>query len=295
MKIEIQDSTEKILSLGDHMRRQNSLLFGCLLAFLVVACTVQISADERSNRLIAKLETGKPVFGVLAGAIAAPRIAKVLGTSDLDFILADLEHEVHDFGALRQFVLGVNDFSQRYRTEARPAPSVLVKLGHRAEWDARYEIAEALKVAPTVGVCVPFVESRAGLEKVISAVRQAETSALAGLNVPKNIREPWPFHSDGELFVIAMIESEEGAKHAKEIVETPGVGAIWAVHVSDEDTTRILKMCKENGVIALIEANPIDVKAKVDAGYQMILLGWDFELLDIKLSESITKMRSILR
>lgn len=276
------------------MRQQNSLLYGCLLAFLIVACAVQISADERCNRLIAKLETGEPVIGVLAGAMAAPRIAKVLGTSDLDFILADLEHEVHDFGTLRHFVLGVNDFSERYRGEAKPAPSVLVKLGHRAGWDARYEIAEALKVAPTVGICVPFVESRADLEKVISAVRHAETSALAGLNVPKEIREPWPLHSNGELFVIAMIESDEGAKHAKEIVETPGVGAIWAVHVSDEDTTRILEMCKDNGVIALTEATPDDVKAKVEAGYQMILLGWDFELLEKEINETVTKMRSIL-
>jgi hypothetical protein len=48
-------------------------------------------------------------------------------------------------------------------------------------------------------------------------------------------------------------------------------------------------------VIALIEANPEDVKAKVDAGYQMILLGWDFELLERELSETIKKMKSALR
>lgn len=278
------------------MRRYNSMLLGwCLMAVLIIGCTVQVSADERSNRLIAKLETGKPVIGILAGAIAAPRIAKVLGTSDLDFILADLEHEVHNFGTLRQFVLGVDDFSLRYRGEARPAPSVLVKLGHRAGWDARYEIAEALKVAPTVGVCVPFVESRADLEMIISAVQHAETSALAGMNVLKKNREPWPLDPDGELFVVAMIESEQGVNHAQEIVETPGVGAIWAVHVTDEDRTQILKMCKKKGVIGLIEANPEDVKSKVDDGYQMILLGWDFELLQRELSETMKKVQSALR
>ncbi len=277
------------------MKLRNSVLLGCLLGLLVAGYTSQIFADERANRLIAKLETGKPVIGVLAGAMAAPRIAKVLGTSDLDFILADLEHEVHDFGTLRHFILGVNDFSQRYRGEARPAPSVLVKLGHRAGWDARYEVAEVLKVAPTVGVCVPFVESRADLEKIISAVRHAETTALAGMNVLKKIREPWPLDPKGELFVVAMIESEEGVRQAQEIVETPGVGAIWAVHVPDEDLARILKMCKEKGVIALIEANPEDVKAKVDAGYQMILLGWDFQLLERELRKTVKKMRSVLK
>ena len=277
------------------MRLRNSVLLGYLVVLLLVGSTVQISANERANRLIAKLEAGKPVIGVLAGAIAAPRIAKVLGTNDLDFILADLEHEIHDFGTLRQFVLGVNDFSRRYRGEENPAPSVLVKLGHRAGWDARYEVAEALKVAPTVGVCVPFVESRADLEKIISAVRHAETTALAGMNVLKKIREPWPLDPKGELFVVAMIESEEGVHHAQEIVETPGVGAIWAVHVPDEELARILKMCKEKGIIALIEANPGDVKAKVDAGYQMVLLGWDFQLLERELRETVQKMRSVLK
>lgn len=277
------------------MKLQNSIRPVLLMTLLIVGYTVQVSASERVNRLIAKLETGKPVIGVLAGAIAAPRIAKVLGTSDLDFILADLEHEVHDFGALRHFVFGVNDFSQRYREEARPAPSVLVKLGHRAGWDTRYEIAEVLKVAPTVGVCIPFVESRADLEKVISAVRHAETSALAGINVPKEIREPWPLDPHGELFVVAMIESVEEAQNAQEIVETPGLGAIWAVHVSDEDLEKILKMCKEKGVIAMIGADPEDVKAKVDAGYQMITVGWDFQLLERELQETVQKMQSMLK
>lgn len=277
------------------MRLRNSVLLACLVCLLVAGCSSPMFADERANRLIAKLEAGKSVIGVLAGAIAAPRIAKVLGTSDLDFILADLEHEVHDFGTLRHFILGVNDFSQRYRGEAKPAPSVLVKLGHRAGWDARYEVAEVLKVAPSVGICVPFVESRADLEKVISVVRHAETTALAGMNIPKKIREPWPLDPKGELFVVAMIESEEGVRQAKEIVETPGVGAIWAVHVPDEDLAGILKMCKDKGVVALIEASPEDVRKKVDAGYQMILLGWDFQLLERELSETVKKMRSVLK
>jgi 2-keto-3-deoxy-L-rhamnonate aldolase RhmA len=238
------------------------------------------------------LERGETVIGVIGGSMAAPRIAKVLGTSDLDFILADLEHEVLDFGVLRQFVLAVEDFNRRFREDGRNAPTVLVKLGHRAGWDPRYEVAEALKVAPTRGVCVPFVESRADLEKVISAVRYAETSALAGMNIPRGVRQPWPLDPKGELFVIAMIESEEGAQHAKEIVETPGVGAVWAVHVSEEAAARILKLCREKGIVAATEATSEDYQAKVEAGYRMIILGWDFELLEKELGETLRIMRS---
>ncbi len=115
------------------------------------------------------------------------------------------------------------------------------------------------------------------------------------MNVPKEIREPWPLDPNGELFVVAMIESEEGAQNAQEIVETPGLGAIWAVHVSNEDLEKILKICKEKGVIAMIGAGPEDVKAKVEAGYQMITVGWDFQLLERELQETIQKMRSSLK
>ncbi len=277
------------------MKLRNSVFLGCLVALLVAGHTFLFSADERANRLIAKLETGKPVIGIRATGMAAPQIAKVLGTSDLDFIFAGVEHGVPDFNTLRHFVLGVNDFSQRYRREARPAPSVLVKLGHRAGWDARYEVAQALKVAHTVGVCVPFVESRADLEKVISAVRHVETTALAGMNVPKEIREPWPLDPKGELFVVAMIESQEGMRHAQEILETPGLGALWAVHVTNEDQARLLKMCKEMGIIAATGAGPENVKAKVDAGYQMILLGNEIQMLERTLTDTLQKMRSALK
>jgi len=33
----------------------------------------------------------------------------------------------------------------------------------------------------------------------------------------------------------------------------------------------------------------------VDAGYQMILLGWDFQLLERELRETVQKMRAILK
>jgi len=69
------------------------------------------AAESRANPLIARLAEGTPVIGVRTGAIAAPRIAKVLATSDVDFIIADVEHEVYDFNTLRYFLLGVQDFS----------------------------------------------------------------------------------------------------------------------------------------------------------------------------------------
>lgn len=253
------------------------------------------AAEQRANRLIALLEAGKPAIGVWTGALAAPRIAKVLATSDVDFIVADVEHDVLDFQALRRFLLEIPDFSLRFRTEPRPAPVVLVKLGMRGTWDPRYEIAETLKLGPAAGVWIPFVESRADVERALAAVRNAETSALGGLNVPRESRDVWPLNPKGELLLVAMIESEAGVRNAREIVETPGVSAIQTVHIPDADAARILKMCLERGVVAATDAEPEDVRAKLDAGYRMLSVGWDFDLLRRGLSDTVKGVRSAVR
>src|SRR3989304_5464666 len=147
-------------------------LYAFAFTALLLLASAIAAAQGRVNRLISILETGAPAVGVWTGATAAPRISKVLATSDVDFIVADVEHEVYDFPTLRRFLLQIEDFSRRYRAESREAPTVLVKLAHRAGWDPRYEIAESLKVGPAMGVWIPFVESASDLELAISAGRR---------------------------------------------------------------------------------------------------------------------------
>lgn len=79
--------------------------------------------------------------------------------------------------------------------------------------------------------------------------------------------------------VVAIIETEEGVRHAQEIVETPGLSALETAHIPDADAERILKMCQRRGVVPAVNATPEDVKAKIDSGYKLIIMGWDFDLL----------------
>lgn len=195
------------------MRTFARTFVGIFILLIVIGLFRQLpAAEERANRLIALLEAGKPAIGVWTGALAAPRISKVLATSDADFIVADMEHDIYDFSALHRFLLEIQDFSNRFRAEPRPAPVVLVKLANRGTWDPRYEIAESLKVGPAMGVWIPFVESRADVERAISAIRNAETSALEDLNIPRERRDIWPLNPKGELMLVAMIETETGAR-----------------------------------------------------------------------------------
>jgi 2-keto-3-deoxy-L-rhamnonate aldolase RhmA len=270
-----------------------------LIAVLGLASRGLRAADEPQNNVISLLAAGKPAVGIWTGAIPAARIAKVLATSDADFIVADLEHDVYDFRALHSFLLEVADFHHRYRTQARPMPNVLVKLAHRGGWDPRYEISEVMRVGPTAGVWVPIVESRAETERIVSTFNQAEQSGFEGLNLPgqgghTGVSPLWPTNPKGQLMVVVMIETDEGVRHAEEIVSTPGLAAVHVVHLSEPDNDKILKLCQKYHVVAAIDATPDDVKSRVAAGWRLISLGWDFGMLQKQLGDTLKATRSAI-
>jgi len=282
------------------MKLRTIMKASLILLFLTTVLGAAVpAADDPQSNLIALLAAGKPAIGVWTGATGAPRIAKVLATSDADFIVADIEHDLYDFRTLHSFLLEVADFSARYRAQPRPAPAVLVKLAHRAGWDPRYEISETMRVGPATGVWVPQVESRAEMERAISEFQQSEQTALEGVNASDQgghtrVSPLWPLNPKGRLMVVAMIESEEGVKNAREIIETPGLAAIHTVHVSDADAQKVLQLCLEHKVIAGIDANPGNVQAKLAAGYKLISLGWDFGMLQRQLGDTVKAVRSAM-
>jgi 4-hydroxy-2-oxoheptanedioate aldolase len=272
-------------------------MWGVAFAF-VLGSVFSASAAERVNRLIELFEAGKPAIGMYVGA-RAPNMARVMGTSGLDFIIIDMEHGIYDYREVHQYMMDVQD-GPRYGwgEPGTPLPSLLVKIGHRGTWDPRHDIAQSFKTGPVVGIFVPFVESRADLEKAISAARVPEILQLEGIP-PEERRERldvWPLHPKGELLVVAMIESEKGIQNAREIMETPGLGVFHMAHVPERDMERLLQMCLDRGVICgREELDPGKVKQWIDAGYKLIDLGWEYRMFQRKLSESLTRIRSSLK
>jgi 4-hydroxy-2-oxoheptanedioate aldolase len=270
-----------------------------VLAFFILSLISSHSsfAAERANRLISIFESGKAAIGMYIGA-RAPNMARVVGTSGLDFIIVDMEHDVYDYGEVHQYMMDVQDAPRHgWGRPGTPLPSILVKLAHRGTWDPRHDIAHSFKTGPVVGVFVPFVENRADLEKAISAARNPEMLQLEGISA-KDRRERldvWPLNPKGELLVVAMIESEAGIRNAREIMETPGLGVFHIAHAPEPDTERMLHMCLERGVICgREETDPAKVKQWVDAGYKLIDLGWDYRMYQRELNESLKTIRSSL-
>ncbi len=272
------------------------LVIGVICGGLALMPSMQ-AADESQNNLIQMLTAGKPAIGIWSGTTPATRATRVLATSDADFIVADIEHEIYDFPTLHRFVLEVADFSARYRATPKPMPAVLVKLGHRGGWDPRQEIAETMRVGPVTGVWVPIVESGAEMARIVSTFSQSEQTALEGINVSDQgghtgTSPLWPLNPKGRLMVVAMIETDEGVKNAESIIRTPGLAAVHAVHLSDADAAQVLKLCLQYHVIPAIDASPTNAKAKIAAGYKMLSLGWDYGLMQQKLTENMKAVRA---
>jgi 4-hydroxy-2-oxoheptanedioate aldolase len=281
------------------MRTWAAAVVALFLIGLGASVEPRAQSGEALNNVVSLLASGKPALGVWTGAVPATRIAKVLATSDADFIVADLEHDIYDFRSLHSFLLEIADFHHRYRTVSRPMPNVLVKLAHRGGWDPRYEISEVIRVGPAAGVWVPIVESRAETERIVSTFGQAEQSGFEGMNLPgqgghTGVSPLWPVNPKGQLMVVVMIETEEGVRHAEEIVSTPGIAAVHVVHLSEPENEQILKLCQKYHVVGGIDATPADVKARVAAGWRLISLGWDFGMLQRQLGDVLKTSRDAL-
>jgi 4-hydroxy-2-oxoheptanedioate aldolase len=259
-----------------------------LAAALASLPTSPAHAADHANPLINLLAAGKPAIGVWTNIDASARATSILATSDADFLVADMEHDIYDFSTLQTFLLRVQDASHRFRAKPRVAPAVLVKLAHRATWDSRYDISASLKAGLAYGVWVPYVENRADLERAISAVRGVESR---NFGPDRAARDVWPLNPKGEIVVVAMIESAEGVKNAEEIISTPGVTAIEPVHLSDADTARIVELCKAKGVFAATTVPPAKTKESIAAGYRLISAGWDSGLLQTAVTGTLEAMR----
>ena len=155
-----------------------------------------------------------------------------------------------------------------------------------------------MRVGPALGVVIPIVENRGEVEEAVATFHQAEQAGLEGMNVTAQgmhtgVSVLWPQNPAGHAMVVAMIETEEGARNAEAIISTPGLSAVHVVHLSDADDAKILARA-ESHVVAGIDATPQDVRAKVAAGWRLISLGWDFDMLKKQLDDTIKSVRGAI-
>ncbi len=126
--------------------------------------------------------------------------------------------------------------------QQRLAP--LVRIPAEGDQDVRWIIKQVLERG-AMGIIVPQVENAAQATKVIQAVRYPQRRSAEyptptgrrgfagaprtwGLSVLDYIEvaDVWPLNPRGELFVMPMIENEDGVRNVDAILQVPGVGGV---------------------------------------------------------------------
>jgi len=270
------------------------------------AVTLAAQDGVRLNRTIELLESDRPAFGVLSFDYSLVS-ARTLASSDLDFIIIDMEHAPYDVERLQTFLLGMTDKRQiEEKGNLQPNVVPFVRVPATGPEEVLFQAKQVLDVG-VFGVMYPSIGTREEAEHAVAATRypQArgaadfEPAGLRGRN-PTNAMwfwgvrdyqqraDVWPLDPQGELLAIIQIETPEGVDNIDEIVSVPGVGVIF---IGPSDLTAsmgfppgdeveqaiqtVLRACLASGVPCAITTGAGTVEQRISEGFRFVTVGTD--------------------
>src|SRR5688500_3755156 len=211
-----------------------------LLAVLLLG--VWISADfvaaqgkpVRINGAIDKLMSGKSLAGAIIYDFSLYEAAQ-LASSDLDFIIIDMEHRGLDFERLESFLFGtINkaEIAKQGNLQVRVPPIVRIPTYGRAPSEA---IVKQVLDMGAFGIMFPAIENK---EQALEAVSAARYPQLRGSKYPNPVgrrgngnrpatccwrgsrpeyggrADGWPAHPDGDQALVPQKERLQALKSA---------------------------------------------------------------------------------
>ena len=287
-----------------------------------------VSAQEagvRLNRTIEKLQKGDSVVGAIMYDFSL-YAARQFGSSDLDFIILDMEHQAMDFERLQTFFLGMTDkasIARQGNLQVRVPPLVRIPTYGR---DLNEAIVKQVLDLGAFGIMFPAIETR---EQALEAVRSARypprkgsphpepigmrgngnmpAAWFWGLSRPEYSRraDTWPVNPQGELLLLLQIETAEGVKNINEIIKVPGIGVIfvgpndlsYSLGVADGAPEHeaaiqtVLKACLANNVPCAVTVDADDVVQRMKQGFKMLSLGSGG--LEVQMDNALKAARTI--
>jgi 4-hydroxy-2-oxoheptanedioate aldolase len=200
----------------------------------------------RFNGFIDVLERQEFAFGSFVRC-GDKRMAADIGDSSFDFALIDMEHEgmdLPDLGDTMQWLI-----SRRQAARGgllTPTPLVRVPIN---PWEGNHWVIQQVLDYGAFGIVAPRIGTAAAAEAVVTSARYAQGkdsayplpaghrgvwNELAGRywgvrDFPDYLAKAdvWPLNPDGELLVVVMIEDARGVGNIEEILQVPGVGAVY--------------------------------------------------------------------
>jgi 4-hydroxy-2-oxoheptanedioate aldolase len=298
---------------------QKCLLVSFFIGFAILFISTVSQSQERYNQTIAKLKEGKPVFGIWSSN-RDPRMARTIGTSKIDYVIYDVEHQPFDMHNFHQFVMNLRAPDGKFRV----TPIIRIgSYGREIQYN-NWIVKQALDLG-AMGIVFPHIDTPEMAREAVVSMRYpslknspyaepaghrgwAPSQAMAAWNISTaeyaKRADVWPLNPDGELLMIALIESPEAIGNLEKILSVPGVGAVFigpsdlqnnmgyrgqgvtmpgaggkpadtVVPEAEKLIQKALAACKARNFPTAILTNSLDVKARVEQGANMPTIGAD--------------------
>ncbi len=255
---------------------------------------------KRESRLKRVLAEGRRAAGTMVFEFNTPGIGRLLESTDVDFVIFDMEHSGFELDQIRAVVSWsrVATFTSLVRVPA----------------DDYHFLARVLDVGAQ-GVMVPKVGTREQAEAIVQCCSYPPRGSRgAGFGLA---------HDDyvvGDLLekmdtanrvntVILMIETEEGVRNVAEIAAIPGVDILWIGHYDlslslgipgrfdhprfTDAVTTILAAGAARGIpVGILVGDPVTGQAWIDRGFRAVCYSMDVSLLQRALAEGVAWIRA---
>ena len=183
------------------MRRMRLVIFATLILTLEAGWPLSLYAQDEApaNRIIERLRQGHPAIGTFTRT----------GRPDLDFAVIDAQYGRFDIDAIRQAVVAMRSDT------AVPAVAPIVRIPYAARDAPQAVVSQCLAVGVS-GLMFPDIETK-----------EQATTAISSMRLGRDRADVWPLDPSGTLFALLQIESLAGIENLDEILDVPGIGAIF--------------------------------------------------------------------
>jgi len=283
------------------------LVAAVLVAVWLGAGLVSAQGTEvRINGAIDKLAKGKSLAGAIMYDFSLYAAAQ-FSSSDLDFMIIDMEHRGLDFERLETFLLGTTnkaEIAKQGNLQVRVPPIVRIPTYGRAPNEA---IVKQVLDMGAFGIMFPAIENKQQALEAVSAARYPQLKGSKypnpvgrrgngnmpaawfwGLSRPEYSRRAdiWPANPQGEILLFLQVETVEGVKNINEILTVPGIGVLfvgpndlsWSLGVAqgspehEEAIQVVVDACRARNIPAAITVTEADVLRRLKQGFRIASL-----------------------
>lgn len=173
---------------------------------------------KKINRIKKTLKSGGRVFGTWS-MLSSPAVLNVIGSTDLDFVIMDLEHGSTTFETAE---------NQLYAAEASGTIEPIIRLAE----DHAPHILHALEIGAH-SILVSQVSTAAQAERIVKSCKYfpegnrglspfTRNHGYSDRDLPTKLQ-----NANDQMFVGVLVEGEEGIKNIPEIAKVPGLDMIY--------------------------------------------------------------------